>query len=159
MESKLKRIVKKFVVTVRTGLVSLWLSVSDNNGEHNNGISCSIKRLLIFWAAFLDIAFWQGKEFFCCPKPSRPVLENTQPPIQGVLGFLPGNKFDQSPVFNAEIKRDLYFFSLCTPSCFGQGQLYFTLLCFILREYVVAQLVEALHYKPEGRGFDSRWCQ
>jgi hypothetical protein len=23
---------------------------------------------------------------------------------------------------------------------------------------LVAQLVEALHYKPEGRGFDSRWC-
>jgi hypothetical protein len=23
----------------------------------------------------------------------------------------------------------------------------------------VAQLVEALRYKPEGRGFDSRWCQ
>jgi hypothetical protein len=23
--------------------------------------------------------------------------------------------------------------------------------------YVVAQLVEALHYKPEGCGFDSRW--
>jgi hypothetical protein len=22
----------------------------------------------------------------------------------------------------------------------------------------VAQLVEALHYKPEGHGFDSRWC-
>jgi hypothetical protein len=22
---------------------------------------------------------------------------------------------------------------------------------------LVAQLVEALHYKPEGRGFDSRW--
>ena len=22
----------------------------------------------------------------------------------------------------------------------------------------MAQLVEALHYKPEGRGFDSRWC-
>jgi len=22
----------------------------------------------------------------------------------------------------------------------------------------VAQLVEALRYKPEGRGFDSRWC-
>jgi hypothetical protein len=25
-------------------------------------------------------------------------------------------------------------------------------------EYAVAQLVEALRYKPEGRGFDSRWC-
>jgi hypothetical protein len=25
-------------------------------------------------------------------------------------------------------------------------------------EYAVAQLVEALCYKPEGRGFDSRWC-
>jgi hypothetical protein len=23
---------------------------------------------------------------------------------------------------------------------------------------MVAQLVEALRYKPEGRGFDSRWC-
>jgi hypothetical protein len=26
-----------------------------------------------------------------------------------------------------------------------------------LHEYAVAQLVEALRYKPEGRGFDSRW--
>jgi hypothetical protein len=25
-------------------------------------------------------------------------------------------------------------------------------------KYAVAQLVEALRYKPEGRGFDSRWC-
>jgi len=24
--------------------------------------------------------------------------------------------------------------------------------------YAAAQLVEALRYKPEGRGFDSRWC-
>jgi len=24
--------------------------------------------------------------------------------------------------------------------------------------HVVAQLVEALRYKPEGREFDSRWC-
>jgi hypothetical protein len=23
---------------------------------------------------------------------------------------------------------------------------------------LVAQLVDAMHYKPEGRGFDSRWC-
>jgi len=23
---------------------------------------------------------------------------------------------------------------------------------------LVAQLVETLRYKPEGRGFDSRWC-
>ena len=26
------------------------------------------------------------------------------------------------------------------------------------RGHAVAQLVEALRYKPEGRGFDSRWC-
>ena len=25
--------------------------------------------------------------------------------------------------------------------------------------HAVAQLVEALRYKPEGRGFDSRWCR
>jgi hypothetical protein len=24
--------------------------------------------------------------------------------------------------------------------------------------YAVAQLVETLGYKPDGRGFDSRWC-
>jgi len=24
--------------------------------------------------------------------------------------------------------------------------------------HVVVQLVEAPHYKPEGHGFDSRWC-
>ena len=26
------------------------------------------------------------------------------------------------------------------------------------RGCAVAQLVEALHFKPEGRGFDSQWC-
>jgi hypothetical protein len=26
------------------------------------------------------------------------------------------------------------------------------------RSVAVAQLVEALRYKPEDRGFDSRWC-
>jgi hypothetical protein len=29
---------------------------------------------------------------------------------------------------------------------------------FIRGTPLVAQLVEALYYKPEGRGFDSRWC-
>ena len=28
----------------------------------------------------------------------------------------------------------------------------------VLWGHAVAQLVEALRYKPEGRGFDSRWC-
>jgi hypothetical protein len=26
------------------------------------------------------------------------------------------------------------------------------------RGHAIAQLVEALHYKSEGRGFDSQWC-
>jgi hypothetical protein len=39
-----------------------------------------------------------------------------------------------------------------------------SVLCFevlpLLPEtgHAVAQLVEALRYKPKGRGFDSRWC-
>jgi hypothetical protein len=44
-------------------------------------------------------------------------------------------------------------------------QQYWQIICanFYTRieEYVVhavAHLVEALRYKPEGRGFDSRWC-
>jgi hypothetical protein len=28
----------------------------------------------------------------------------------------------------------------------------------IFRGHAVAQFVEALRYKPEGRGFNSRWC-
>jgi hypothetical protein len=38
---------------------------------------------------------------------------------------------------------------------------YFTqnFVTFILvKGFAVAQLVEALHYKPKGRGFHSRWC-
>jgi len=30
---------------------------------------------------------------------------------------------------------------------------------FYIWGHAVAQLVEALRYKPEGRGFDFRWCQ
>jgi len=30
---------------------------------------------------------------------------------------------------------------------------------YIIWGYAVAQSVEALRYKPEGRGFDSRWYQ
>jgi hypothetical protein len=32
------------------------------------------------------------------------------------------------------------------------------ILRFILGTLLVAQLVEALRYKSDGRGFDSRWC-
>jgi hypothetical protein len=31
-------------------------------------------------------------------------------------------------------------------------------MLYLERGYAVAQLVEALSYKSEGRGFDSRWC-
>jgi hypothetical protein len=34
----------------------------------------------------------------------------------------------------------------------------FKMLNYTKWGYAVAQLVEALRYKPEGRGFDSRWC-
>ena len=35
---------------------------------------------------------------------------------------------------------------------------YYTVLYYDIPGYVVAQSVEALRYKPEGRGFDSRYC-
>jgi len=34
----------------------------------------------------------------------------------------------------------------------------FKLSSLLFWGHAVAQLVEALRYKPEGRGFDSRWC-
>jgi len=36
--------------------------------------------------------------------------------------------------------------------------LYYKAACDKTRGHAVAQLVEALRYKPEGRGFDSSWC-
>ena len=35
---------------------------------------------------------------------------------------------------------------------------FFVYACIVNRGHAVAQLVEAQLYKPEGRGFDSRWC-
>jgi len=35
---------------------------------------------------------------------------------------------------------------------------YIYIYIFFLGGHTVAQLVEALRYKSEGRGFDSRWC-
>ena len=32
------------------------------------------------------------------------------------------------------------------------------IIIIIIMRHAVAQLVEALRYKSEGRGFDSRWC-
>ena len=48
-------------------------------------------------------------------------------------------------------------------SCFSStlkcSRTHFIQLCISCREgHAVAQLVEALRYKSEGRGFDSRWC-
>ena len=40
-----------------------------------------------------------------------------------------------------------------------QMQLLYVACYVIIRAHAVAQLVEALHCKPEGRRFDSRWCQ
>jgi hypothetical protein len=34
---------------------------------------------------------------------------------------------------------------------------FISLALLLYGRYAVAQLVEALRYKPEGRGFDSRW--
>jgi hypothetical protein len=35
---------------------------------------------------------------------------------------------------------------------------FFQVHIFFLVRHAVAQLVEALRYKPERRGFDSQWC-
>jgi hypothetical protein len=43
---------------------------------------------------------------------------------------------------------------------FSMVGLWFILLNYLrFLRYAVAQLVEALRCKPEGRGFDSRWCR
>ena len=44
-------------------------------------------------------------------------------------------------------------------SVFSYFFVYVYLFLFVTSAgHAVAQLVQALRYKPEGRGFDSRWC-
>ena len=40
----------------------------------------------------------------------------------------------------------------------GEADRAFPSVTEVKEGHAVAQLVEALRYKPEGRGFDSRWC-
>jgi len=47
----------------------------------------------------------------------------------------------------------LYGFFLYHIIPYSVGSILFIILCMV----IVAQLVEALRYKQEGRGFDSRW--
>jgi hypothetical protein len=58
--------------------------------------------------------------------------------LQNVHKFLPASReYAHSPM--------LYLITAATTTTTNWG-------------YAVAQMVEALRYKPEGRGFDSRWC-
>jgi hypothetical protein len=43
----------------------------------------------------------------------------------------------------------------CVERCYMEK---YSFLALHNRGYAVAQLVESLRFKPEGRGFDSRWC-
>ena len=62
----------------------------------------------------------------------------------GVTSLIPKNENTERPKNYRSV--------ICLPTI----QIIITLI--ISRVHAVAQLVEALRYKPEGRGFDSRWC-
>ena len=54
---------------------------------------------------------------------------------------------------------NLWIWRVDTLDCFDKiNSCDFFLNVITCRGYAVAQLVEALRYKSEGRGFDSRWC-
>ena len=93
-------------------------------------------------------ASWKVDRFLCSPKTIKLALGSTQPlfqwaskaPIRHILGFW---KHATRPAH-----LHLPWF----------GRLNNTLYLVRMWRYAVAQLVDALRYKPEGRGFDSRWC-
>jgi len=62
-----------------------------------------------------------------------------------------------------QIHMQMYFYYIVITDWFTeQSALSFTSMCYnstlCIVGHAVAQLVEPLCYKPEGRGFDSRWC-
>jgi hypothetical protein len=55
------------------------------------------------------------------------------------------------PVCKAfDINRRIFFVTTITDKTYSRQKISF--------RSAVLQLVETLSYKPEGRGFDSRWC-
>ena len=80
--------------------------------------------------------------------------------IIGVYGFLSNVNESSVNVFITTISSNVAEVSSCTIKYFSEASVLYMFLTFYIRRmgYAVAQLVEALRYKPEGRGFDSRWC-
>ena len=63
-------------------------------------------------------------------------------------------------IVEVEMQEVFHIMSVCLCSCLGyltRKLHHFCVALYFLWGYAVAQLVEALRHKPEGRGFDSRW--
>jgi len=58
------------------------------------------------------------------------------------------------PAFRLNHKISVWFITSLTLN----KEFFFFRWHIVFVGHAVAQLVEALRYKPEGRGFDSRWC-
>ena len=88
----------------------------------------------------------RGKKASFFPKLPKPDLEPITPPFLSVPTFVPRGQsyLERETHRNLIPNLRIYAFVARTEN---------TLPFFYL-----PQSVEALHYKPEGRGFDFRWC-
>jgi hypothetical protein len=76
--------------------------------------------------------------------------------IRVLLQFLDEIRFDRRVEIRGQCYKD--FHKELQPTSFAQSECELVSLGECCCN-VKSQLVEALRYKPEGRGFDSRWCQ
>jgi hypothetical protein len=83
--------------------------------------------------------------------------------MQGIYNYIPDTN-DVSRAGLLNLLRDADKFGKILSAC-GQHEIQYTEWTMNRYTYnymggaAVAQLIEALRYKPSGRGFDSRWCQ
>jgi hypothetical protein len=111
-----------------------------------------------FFSFFFHIIWHIAISLFCW-RLNEEVWRYNNTTLAGSLLDSWGNKTDVVMTVGLQDLKQREFIHLTVCASCEWNQLYINPVRNIWGTLLVAQLVEALRYKPESRGFDSPWCQ